>query len=144
MWKKVVLISLVTVIQSCALMQQEHRQARDRDLFNRFSRHTLTAQQTEKFGVKYLIFRKNGTFIYRENLFGVFTTYYCGTYEVEEDSLKLNFSYDHTPDDINPTLQITRDFSESLCFKSDDITKFRIIDEDIYKSLVILYFSKRG
>lgn len=134
MWKKILLLCLVVLVQSCALMPKEDRQARNNDFFNRFSKHTITAIHGGKFGDNYLVLRKNGTFIYRHNVFGVFVTYYCGTYSFEGNALKLKFDYDRVSGDIGDTLLIALDSDGDACFKAGDYT-LTIRNKNMYRSI---------
>ncbi|WP_192824558.1 hypothetical protein [Flavobacterium sp. SaA2.13] len=129
-----VFLCLVVLMQSCALMPKEHRQARNDDFFNRFSKHTITAKHTGKFGDNYLVLRKNGTFIYRNNVFGVFVTYYCGTYNFQGNALKLKFDYDRASADIGDTLLIALDSDGDACFKAGTYT-LAISNKNMYRSI---------
>ncbi|WP_188621742.1 hypothetical protein [Flavobacterium suaedae] len=132
MSKKTLLLCLVVLVQSCALMPKEDRQARNDDFFNRFSKHTITAKHTGKFGDDYLVLRKNGTFIYRNNVFGVFVNYYCGTYSLEGNTLQLNFDYDRISPETGNTLTVATDSDGDACFKAGYYT-FSITDKNMYR-----------
>ena len=133
MWKKILMLGLIISMQSCALMPREHRQARNDDFFNRFSKHVITAKHTGKFGDDYLVLRKNGTFIYRNNVFGVFVSYFCGIYSFEGNTLKLQFDYDRSGD-IGDTLQIALDSDGDACFKAGTYT-LAISNKNMYRSI---------
>lgn len=131
MWKKLMVFCFVVIMQSCALMPSEHRQARNADILNRFSGHVITAVKAGKFGDTYLVLRKNKTFIYRENVFGVFVNYYSGTYTLEGNN--LNLLYNFTAAGLGDTLVISADTDGTPCFEAANKDIFSIKDKNMYR-----------
>jgi len=101
-------LCLTLVFFSCSVMpRKEDRMARNNDLFNRFSRTELIVTQHGKFGDDYLKLRKNKTFVFRSDFFGIKNTYCSGTYTYNDRVLKLNFDYEREIDEVNSIFILT-------------------------------------
>ena len=135
MCKKIILLCVFAlVVQSCAVMPKEHRQIRNDDFLNRFSKHLVTAKHSGKFGDSYLVLRKNGTFIYRNTVFGMFVNYYTGTYNFSGNALKLKYDNDSLSQ-IGDTLAIGYNEDGNTCFETDMYT-LSVSDKNMYRVIV--------
>lgn len=71
--------------------------ARRTDLFNRLSKTELTAVSNWKMGQDVLVLKRNHTFRYCVQPFGITAEYYTGTYQRSKDTIVLSFQKNRVP-----------------------------------------------